>query len=35
MFEKKPKSNEEIEAEWKRYIQIKKTIESVDQNEQI
>jgi hypothetical protein len=34
MFERKPKTNEEIEAEWKRYIQIKKTVEKVD-DEQI
>ena len=27
MFEKKPRTNEEIEAEWRRYIKIKSCIE--------
>ena len=27
MFEKKPRTNEEIEAEWRRYIKIKSSIE--------
>jgi hypothetical protein len=34
MFDKKPKTNEEIEAEWKKYIQIKKTIDK-GEDEQI
>ena len=35
MFEKKPKSNEEIEAEWKKYIQIKRTIEGGEHNDKL
>jgi hypothetical protein len=32
MFDKKPRTNEEIEEDWKRYIQIKKSLEREDRD---
>jgi hypothetical protein len=35
MFDRKPKTNEEIEAEWRKYIEIKRSLERDSRNGQI